>query len=87
MNDEKQSLCLNLWVNDVLVQSASLSEMTLSPAVQVEELLTWAPVSAGDYLFTGTPAGVGQLHPNDRVYATLESQDGTILSFIETQCQ
>jgi|TARA_B110000211_G_scaffold173047_1_gene195450 2-keto-4-pentenoate hydratase/2-oxohepta-3-ene-1,7-dioic acid hydratase in catechol pathway len=87
LNDEKQSLCLNLWVNDVLVQSASLSEMTLSPAVQVEELLTWAPVSAGDYLFTGTPAGVGQLHPNDRVYATLESQDGTILSFIETQCQ
>jgi 2-keto-4-pentenoate hydratase/2-oxohepta-3-ene-1,7-dioic acid hydratase in catechol pathway len=60
--------------------------MTLSPATQIKELLTWAPVSAGDYLFTGTPAGVGQLHLNDRVYATLEAQDGTVLSFIKTQC-
>ena len=87
LNDEKQSLCLNLWINDILVQSAHLSEMTLSPSAQIEELLTWAPVCAGDYLFTGTPAGVGQLYPNDRVYATLESQDGTVLSSIETQCE
>ena len=84
--DEQHNLSLSLWVNDVLVQSALLSEMTISPAAQRSELLTWAPVCAGDYLFTGTPSGVGQLHPNDRVYATLETHDGKVLSFIDTQC-
>ena len=84
--DEQHNLSLNLWVNDTLVQSARLSEMTITPAAQRSELLTWAPVSAGDYLFTGTPSGVGQLHPKDRVYATLESHEGKVLSFIDTQC-
>tara|TARA_B110000444_G_scaffold229068_1_gene235315 strand:- start:8050 stop:8724 length:675 start_codon:yes stop_codon:yes gene_type:complete len=84
--DEQHDLRLQLRVNDVLVQSARLSEMTISPSSQIKELLSWAPVAAGDYLFTGTPAGVGQLHPRDRVYATLETLDGTVLSYIDTQC-
>ena len=84
--DEQNNLSLNLWVNDTLVQSARLTEMTITPEAQRRELLTWAPVSAGDYLFTGTPSGVGQLHPKDRVYATLESHEGKVLSFIHTQC-
>ena len=84
--DEAHGLKLNLWVNDALVQSAPLRDMTITPTAQIEELLTWAPVSAGDYLFTGTPAGVGQLHPKDLIYATLEANDGTVLSSIETQC-
>jgi 2-keto-4-pentenoate hydratase/2-oxohepta-3-ene-1,7-dioic acid hydratase in catechol pathway len=69
-----------------LAQSAFLSEMTISPSSQMEELLTWAPVHAGDYLFTGTPSGVGQLHPGDSLKATLESQDGVVLSSIEARC-
>ena len=85
--DSEVGFKLNLWVNDVLVQSASLSEMTIPPSLQMEELLTWAPVQAGDYLFTGTPAGVGRLYPKDRLKATLESQDGSIFSSIETQCE
>jgi 2-keto-4-pentenoate hydratase/2-oxohepta-3-ene-1,7-dioic acid hydratase in catechol pathway len=52
----------------------------------MEELLTWAPVHAGDYLFTGTPSGVGQLHPGDSLKATLESKDGVVLSSIEARC-
>ncbi|RJU81458.1 MAG: hypothetical protein DWC09_04645 [Candidatus Poseidoniales archaeon] len=84
--DVSNGLKLNLWVNDALVQSAFLSEMTISPSSQMEELLTWAPVHAGDYLFTGTPSGVGQLHPGDSLKATLESQDGGVLSSIEAQC-
>ena len=79
-------LKLNLWVNDVLVQSALLSEMTIPPSLQMEELLTWAPVNAGDYLFTGTPSGVGQLHPGDTLKATLESKDKGVLSSIHARC-
>ncbi|MBT6526954.1 MAG: hypothetical protein HOM04_00375 [Euryarchaeota archaeon] len=84
--DVTNGLKLNLWVNEVLAQSAFLSEMTISPSSQMEELLTWAPVHAGDYLFTGTPSGVGQLHPGDSLKATLESQEGVVLSSIEARC-
>jgi hypothetical protein len=49
-------------VNDVLVQDAPLLEMTITPQMQIEDLIKWAPVQAGDLLFTGTPSGVGQLH-------------------------
>jgi 2-keto-4-pentenoate hydratase/2-oxohepta-3-ene-1,7-dioic acid hydratase in catechol pathway len=52
----------------------------------MEELLTWAPVNAGDYLFTGTPSGVGQLHPGDTLKATLESTDKGVLSSIHARC-
>ncbi len=84
--DPAEGLVLRLWVNDVLVQSAPLSEMTITPSMQVEELLTWAPVSAGDYLFTGTPAGVGQLFKGDSIHATLENQQGSVLSSIQARC-
>ncbi|RJU95057.1 MAG: hypothetical protein DWC08_00660 [Candidatus Poseidoniales archaeon] len=84
---EESGFKLNLWVNNTLVQSAPLSEMTITPRAQIEELKSWAPIAAGDYLFTGTPSGVGQLHPNDSVYATLEDREGTIFSSIETRCK
>ena len=53
----------------------------------MDSLLEWAPVVAGDYLFTGTPAGVAQLLAGDELIATLETIDGKIISQIETICQ
>ena len=55
-----------ITVNDEVRQSANLAEMSISPANQMANLLTWAPVMAGDYLFTGTPSGVGELQAGDR---------------------
>ncbi len=86
------SLCngnflVKLTVNGEIRQSANLSEMSITPGQQLGSLTTWAPVVAGDYLFTGTPSGVAELFPGDRVRATLESNDGKVISEINTVCE
>ena len=81
------SLLLRLTVNDELRQLANLAEMSITPGQQMTSLTSWAPVLAGDYLFTGTPSGVAELFPGDRVRATLESDDGTVISEINTVCE
>ena len=86
------SLCngnflVKLTVNGEIRQSANLSEMSITPGQQLDSLTTWAPVVAGDYLFTGTPSGVAELLPGDRVRATLESNNGKVISEIKTVCE
>ena len=78
---------INLSVNGILKQTSNLSSMSIGPQQQMDSLLVWAPVVAGDYLFTGTPAGVAQLLVGDELIATLETTDGKIISQIETICQ
>jgi 2-keto-4-pentenoate hydratase/2-oxohepta-3-ene-1,7-dioic acid hydratase in catechol pathway len=78
---------LKLTVNDSIRQLCNLSEMSIMPSQQIASLNTWAPVAAGDYLFTGTPAGVAELFAGDRVCATLETSDGVIISEINTVCE
>ena len=78
---------INLSVNGILKQTSNLSSMSISPQQQMDSLLEWAPVVAGDYLFTGTPAGVAQLLVGDELIATLETTDGKIISQIEAICQ
>lgn len=73
-------------MNGVLVQHAPVLEMTITPTMQIEDLMQWAPVQAGDLLFTGTPAGVGQLHPGDTVKAVLKKQEGVVVSEFSTKC-
>ena len=89
-----ESLCeptlglqLQLTVNEELRQSDFLSSMSISPAVQYDSLIGWAPVQAGDYLFTGTPSGVAQLFPGDKLKATLQTTDGEVISIIEAVCE
>lgn len=84
--DTYEAFHLELYVNDVLVQNAPLLEMTITPQMQIEDLLKWAPVEAGDFLFTGTPSGVGQLHPGDQVRAVLKKQETTVVSQILAKC-
>ena len=78
---------INLSVNGILKQTSNLSSMSISPQQQMDSLLEWAPVVAGDYLFTGTPAGVAQLLVGDELIATLETTNGKIISQIEAICQ
>ena len=78
---------INLSVNGILKQTSNLSSMSIGPQQQMDSLLEWAPVVAGDYLFTGTPAGVAQLLVGDELIATLETTDGKIISQIATICQ
>ena len=80
------ALQLTLTVNGELRQSASLSEMSLSPLQQMNALQQWAPVASGDVLFTGTPDGVGQLHQGDTLVARLSTASGEVLSELALTC-
>ena len=77
---------LELTVNGESRQVANLSSMSITPQQQMDSLLTWAPVVAGDYLFTGTPSGVAELQVGDEVNATLIGKDGSVISQISAVC-
>ena len=77
---------LELTVNGESRQVANLSSMSITPQQQMDSLLNWAPVVAGDYLFTGTPSGVAELQVGDEVNATLIGKDGSVISQISAVC-
>ena len=77
---------LKLTVNEESRQVANLSAMSITPQQQMDSLLTWAPVVAGDYLFTGTPSGVAELQVGDEVNAVLIGKDGSVISQISAVC-
>ena len=77
---------LELTVNGESRQVANLSSMSITPQQQMDSLLTWAPVVAGDYLFTGTPSGVAELQVGDEVNAVLIGKDGSVISQISAVC-
>ena len=77
---------LELTVNGESRQVANLSSMSITPQQQIDSLQNWAPVVAGDYLFTGTPSGVAELQVGDEVNAVLIGKDGSIISQISAVC-
>jgi len=63
---------IELSVNGVQRQAASIADM-LWPVVEIiSELSKLYELQAGDLIFTGTPAGVGPLQPSDRVQCSLD---------------
>ena len=64
---------ISLNVNGQNRQSSNLKNM----AWKVDELISWLSkfitLKAGDIIFTGTPAGVSRLCPNDKIEATIEN--------------
>ena len=68
---DEGSICLN--VNGQSRQSSNISNMVW----KVDELISWLSkfitLKAGDIIFTGTPAGVGRLVPNDKIDAEIEN--------------
>ncbi len=61
-----------LSVNGALRQSGRLDDMIWSPNEILAKARELWDVRPGDLIFTGTPEGVGPLHPGDRVKATIE---------------
>ena len=84
--DVNEGLHLKLSVNGTVRQSSPLHEMSVTPRMQIEALRAWAPVQSGDLLFTGTPQGVGELHPGDVVEAVLTNASGVVLSNLSHRC-
>lgn len=74
---DPQRLAIRLWVNGVLKQDSSTSQMIYSVAEQIAHLSTLITLQPGDIVLTGTPAGVGAarnefLQPGDKVEIEIE---------------
>lgn len=63
---------INLTVNGVIRQDASLADMIFKVPFLVSWLSRIMTLERGDLIATGTPSGVGALVPGDRVEVTIE---------------
>ena len=86
INSDSSGLRLELRVNGELRQSANLSEMSIPIHHQISRISTWAPLQGSDYLFTGTPSGVGKLVVGDEMHAILVDGSGNVISEISATC-
>ncbi|MFN3960776.1 MAG: fumarylacetoacetate hydrolase family protein [Parvularculaceae bacterium] len=62
---------LSLSVNGAAKQEAALRQMIWTVPEIIIALSRLFDLNAGDLIFTGTPEGVGPLHPGDRVEVTV----------------
>jgi 2-keto-4-pentenoate hydratase/2-oxohepta-3-ene-1,7-dioic acid hydratase in catechol pathway len=75
-------LCLVLIVNGSTRQEASTSSMIHGVPALVAFVSRFMTLERGDLIFTGTPAGVGAVHPGDLLEASLEKV-GTLAVRVE----
>ena len=71
---------LELKVNGVVKQSDTLKSMIFNPAEIVEYISSVMLLEIGDFIFTGTPAGVGKVSSGD----TLDARLGDIAEIVCT---
>ena len=76
---------ISLSVNGETRQDGDLSDMTWHCAEIVAELSCLYRLEAGDLIYTGTPAGVGPLHPGDRVVGQVAGLDAVVVSIVAAQ--
>ena len=77
---------ISLSVNDELRQCAKTSLMVHDVESLLFHLKRWYDLSPGDYIWTGTPKGVGPLKIGDRVNASLKNNEGIIVSKLDAIC-
>lgn len=63
---------IELKVNGDLRQAGDLSQMIWSTSECLSVLSNYVELRAGDLLLTGTPSGVGRVHPGDDLKAQIE---------------
>ena len=69
------NLQISLEMNGSAVQQGSVSEMLHTPAMLIHYLSYLYGLRKGDLIFTGTPSGVGQVAPGDRLKVTLSQPE------------
>ena len=67
-----QNIDFHLDINGTTVQRGNTSEMLFSVDQLIAHVSKYFTLKTGDLLFTGTPAGVGQVHANDLLELDLE---------------
>jgi fumarylpyruvate hydrolase len=72
---------ITLSVNGEQRQAGDLGQMIWNVAEIIAVLSTYVTLAGGDLIFTGTPAGVGPIHPGDRLHATLAGVTPVAIGF------
>lgn len=76
---EIAQLEIELFINCVRVQKGSVPQMIYPPQVILDELKSYTTLCDGDIIMTGTPQGVGEVHPGDVFLARLKQGDKTLI--------
>ena len=77
-----EDIKISLEVNGERKQFTGCNKMIWNVFELISILSQTIPLKAGDLIFTGTPAGVGQLQKGDIVEAKLIQNNSTSLSFV-----
>ncbi|KAF9789724.1 hypothetical protein BJ322DRAFT_1043896 [Thelephora terrestris] len=78
------NLQLSLKINGEVKQNGSTSDMMFKIPALIEHVSSIMTLETGDVILTGTPSGVGQVKPGDKVECKLEDNStGTELAKIE----
>jgi 2-keto-4-pentenoate hydratase/2-oxohepta-3-ene-1,7-dioic acid hydratase in catechol pathway len=72
VQDLSPSAKLQTFLNEQLVQSVSIQDMTFSPQELVSYISQVMTLLPGDVILTGTPAGIGPMQIGDRVRVEIE---------------
>ncbi len=70
---DPSDLAIQTRVNGAVRQSSRTSEMVFSPAFLVAYVSRMMTLLPGDFILTGTPAGIGPLAPGDLVEVEIEN--------------
>lgn len=72
LGGEVQNLHFEMHLNDELRQQGFTGDMIFSVNRIIAHVSQFITLKIGDLIYTGTPVGVGSVHPGDRLVATLE---------------
>ena len=53
----------------------------------LDTLTDWYGISPGDYIWTGTPEGVGRMSPGDIIQCEMANSEGVIVSRLIGKCE
>jgi len=70
--EEIGELEISCTVNGELRQRANTQQMVFSPAFLIAYITQVMTLEPGDIIMTGTPSGVGPLHPGDSVEVSID---------------
>jgi 2-keto-4-pentenoate hydratase/2-oxohepta-3-ene-1,7-dioic acid hydratase in catechol pathway len=76
---DPQTLSLQLTVNGEVRQAGHARDMIFPVPFVIAYLSRIFTLEPGDLIYTGTPEGVGPVHPGDELVATAETDDGVAL--------
>jgi 2-keto-4-pentenoate hydratase/2-oxohepta-3-ene-1,7-dioic acid hydratase in catechol pathway len=77
------NLEIEFMLSDIIRQRGSSSQMLFDIAFLVEYISTFFTLKPGDIVLTGTPKGVGPLHPGDMIQIKLRNHISFQTTIIE----